>query len=546
MKVGLLTYYTYDPHESLAHVRSTTAQALARDHDLVPYPKDYPFASPPRQRELLKEWLCGCDVVVGSLDGSFLEARQDISRPIPYICLLLGQMSRGASGMIWAHERLNTYDVLVGNCHADVALTKKFFPNSTTYCLPFAYDESAYYPVDRHAARAKLGIDDDSPLFVYAGRITLEKNLHTLLKAFRIVANVSPQAKLLIAGAEVSAPFREFGVFPLGIRRTLERLIAHLKFNDDQVLFAGNQTANQLREIYNAADALVNLTLHHDENFGLVQVEAMACGLPTIGSAWGGLRDTILPGVTGEHIRAVITPIGVKVDWWQAANKMISLLARTPHNQKLRQQCVDRAREHYSMERYQTSLTGLLCHSVRLASEKPQPVCASKFARDYWGTFVANSDAGHLNNGKASHQQGSESWNFYRDLVSLFAAPEQEGHQSRKRLGWCLAAPLKMQQGNSVVVNDPIYPFEVEAPLYLAGPVRCLINQFSDQPVIDSAAFRGAERDVASGLIWMHDTGLLIRTEIDGCDVRLANGALGKPVFAIKAVDQETDVVCFV
>ena len=52
----------------------------------------------------------------------------------------------------------------------------------------------------------------------------------------------------------------------------------------------------EVREFYNIADVAINLTLHHDENFGLAQVEAMACGLPVVGSLWGGLKDTIRDG----------------------------------------------------------------------------------------------------------------------------------------------------------------------------------------------------------------------------------------------------------
>ena len=82
----------------------------------------------------------------------------------------------------------------------------------------------------------------------------------------------------------------------------------------------------QLARLYTAADLLVTCTTHHDENFGYAQVEAMACGTPVVGSRWGGLKDTIIDGVTGFGFNALFTANGIRVDWRKGAYLVLELL----------------------------------------------------------------------------------------------------------------------------------------------------------------------------------------------------------------------------
>ncbi len=64
-----------------------------------------------------------------------------------------------------------------------------------------------------------------------------------------------------------------------------------------QVVFVGRRGRQQLRYLYSAADVFVTTPWY--EPFGITAVEAMACAVPVIGSAVGGLQSTIVDGQTG-------------------------------------------------------------------------------------------------------------------------------------------------------------------------------------------------------------------------------------------------------
>jgi glycosyltransferase involved in cell wall biosynthesis len=75
------------------------------------------------------------------------------------------------------------------------------------------------------------------------------------------------------------------------------RRLAHELGVGAQVQFLGRRAPSELRDIYLAADVFVTTPWY--EPFGITPLEAMACGTPVIGSAVGGIKHTVLDGVTG-------------------------------------------------------------------------------------------------------------------------------------------------------------------------------------------------------------------------------------------------------
>lgn len=100
--------------------------------------------------------------------------------------------------------------------------------------------------------------------------------------------------ELLVAGG----PARE----DLGADPEVRRLrgLADARGVADRVRFLGSVAREDVPRLMCSADLVVSVPWY--EPFGIVPVEAMACGRPVVGSAVGGLLDTVVPGVTGELV----------------------------------------------------------------------------------------------------------------------------------------------------------------------------------------------------------------------------------------------------
>jgi len=134
---------------------------------------------------------------------------------------------------------------------------------------PLGIDSSVFRPQRRDPAlRASLGLDPDTRLLVYAGRFTPEKKLGVLAAAVRKLG--TPYHLLLVGGdglPECVAPFER---------------ITHVPFKRDQ---------RELARLLASCDVLVHPG--DCETFGLIVLEAMACGLPVVATNGGGVAELV-------------------------------------------------------------------------------------------------------------------------------------------------------------------------------------------------------------------------------------------------------------
>jgi len=163
-------------------------------------------------------------------------------------------------------------------------------------------DLEMFTPGDKHAARAALGLDPDEQVLAFVGRIQPLKAPDVLLRA----AAKLPGVRVLVAGGPSGSGLQA----PDGLVRLADELgIA------DRVTFLPPQSRDQLVEVFRAAD-LVGVP-SYSESFGLVAIEAQACGTPVVAAAVGGLPVAVRDGVTGSLVDVVSVD-----DWAQAIDAL--------------------------------------------------------------------------------------------------------------------------------------------------------------------------------------------------------------------------------
>lgn len=158
----------------------------------------------------------------------------------------------------------------------------------TVAVIPCGVDTELFAPCDSSDARAALGLGP-GPLLLYVGRLAPIKGLDTLLAAVATLHARGRGVTLLVVGGEADEPVD-------GHQAHLRRRAAALGLTD-VVHFVGPQPQPDLRVHYNAAD--VTVLPSHYESFGMVAMEAMACGRPVVASRVGGLATAVVDGVTG-------------------------------------------------------------------------------------------------------------------------------------------------------------------------------------------------------------------------------------------------------
>lgn len=535
---------------SLEYLYSSVERALGGEHEIVYRPPEYWHSYGGRRDELNDEMIRNSDVLLGWIDDALLEARGRVGKHVPYIWFGLGNMTRGFSKLRTNAPFFKTTDVLVCNCTGDVEVARKFLSNAPMRVLPISYDESSFYPSDEGARRdikQELGFGPEDKILLYAGRITVEKNVQTVMKIFSVLQGLVPDVHLAVVGQDVENPFMEFGVFPTNIRNTLFKMMKRLGVAQERVHFYGRKSMAELRKLYSVTDVMVNMTLHHDENFGLGQVEAMACGTPVVCTNWGGLKDTVVDGETGFRVSTFATSaLGVKADWWGAVSKIASLLTSDESERtRLRRNSVEHADENFSFATFSRMLKAVVAEADALREQAGEPLALTEFAQEFWR--VCPPVRGPF----PYYRYSPRSYQLYQEMIAPYAGAMSDAVAVDKPPApddvLCLASPVLLNDDGSIWVDDIIFPFSLTPPEAHAAAARAALGALSEEPVITFESLVGkhlaGEQGASEALGWMLDAGLILRTESGLAPPQNLGALMGTPLYTVQRVTPAVDIV---
>ena len=161
--------------------------------------------------------------------------------------------------------------------------------------IPPGVDLSRFYPIPSDEAKEYIGIPPCERVLLYVGRIEPLKGIDVLIEAIAIMRKQGLQVCLSVIGGGMEGD-------PITANGEMIRLHALREEHGltDMITFLGSRDQDKLPYYYSAADAVV--VPSHYESFGMVALEAMACGTPVVASHVGGLAYLIQNGVTGYTV----------------------------------------------------------------------------------------------------------------------------------------------------------------------------------------------------------------------------------------------------
>jgi D-inositol-3-phosphate glycosyltransferase len=238
---------------------------------------------------------------------SALQLKQDWQIPVVHMFHTLGVMKQRVARKdeeaegdyrIQGERRVIKYaDRLIAATQAELAQLQWLYQADARkiVIIPPGVDIGRFYPIPSDDAKEFIGVQPCERVLLFVGRIEPLKGLDTLIRAIAIMRELGVVVCLSVIGGD-----------PAGSPENLGSEMARLQALREQyglentVIFLGKRSQDTLPYYYSAADAVV--VPSHYESFGMVALEAMACGKPVVASQVGGLAYLVQDGETGYTV----------------------------------------------------------------------------------------------------------------------------------------------------------------------------------------------------------------------------------------------------
>ncbi|KOF11393.1 N-acetyl-alpha-D-glucosaminyl L-malate synthase [Planococcus glaciei] len=210
-------------------------------------------------------------------------------------------------------------------------------PDKTIQTIYNFVDEREYKAADPGSLKQDLGIDEEDKVLIHVSNFRNVKRVPDIIETFHRVQKNVPSKLLLVGdGPEMGRTVQQ--VKELGL--------------EQHVLFLGKR--DNLSELYNISD--IKLLMSEKEAFGLVLLEAMACGVPCIGTNIGGIPEIIESGKNGY-----LVGLG---DIEDAASRAIGILTDAKQHETLKKGSLETVEQHFNsfkiLEQYEAVYERLL------------------------------------------------------------------------------------------------------------------------------------------------------------------------------------------
>ncbi|OFZ21443.1 MAG: hypothetical protein A2X94_08010 [Bdellovibrionales bacterium GWB1_55_8] len=304
--------------------------------------------------------------------------------------------------------------VFVGASEKQQKLLRSFISGRVAW-VPFPVDSSlfSFREGAYSGLRKEQGISTSETILLYSGRLSLQKNVLLLMRAFAAYLRFNPQARLWLAG-----PIDDLGIPYIGKTPLTGLLAADLiELRDtlvadpdrERVQYLGDLEAARLADLYAMADVFVSFSTHNDEDFGMAPAEAWCCGQQLLLSDWGGYSSFggQRPGSV-DHIPVQISGRRIQPELKACIKGMASMASRNRTDAD-RRNVSEGAREFCSCE----SVGRKIGDMVRNGSDSREPF--SGFTQ----AFEQLARAYRLN-AKAPFRAAEGYSNLYRELYDSY------------------------------------------------------------------------------------------------------------------------------
>jgi glycosyltransferase involved in cell wall biosynthesis len=157
--------------------------------------------------------------------------------------------------------------------------------------IPCGFSAAEFYPINKTEARRETGLPENETILLQLGRMVPRKGIDNVIRALANLKGNKTYKLVIVGGNNELEKCTEY--------KRLMHIATELNIRD-QVIFTGRKDRDQLKFYYAAADVFITTPWY--EPFGITPLEAMACGTPVIGSRVGGIKYSVVEGVTGALV----------------------------------------------------------------------------------------------------------------------------------------------------------------------------------------------------------------------------------------------------